>query len=95
MARIVSASMLGLGGIPPTLEALAGVACHRIIRSHVLSFAALRQIRFGSSPEGDAACRALRLGGILALGRTESLVALPDSSLEPVDLMHRLYRRTL
>jgi chemotaxis methyl-accepting protein methylase len=43
----------------------------------------------------DAACRALRLGGILALGRTESLVALPDSSLEPVDLMHRLYRRTL
>jgi two-component system CheB/CheR fusion protein len=41
----------------------------------------------------DAACRALRPGGILALGRTESLVALPDASLEPVDLMHRLYRR--
>lgn len=55
----VSASMLGLGGIPPTLEALAGVACHRIVRSHVLSFAALRQVRFGSGPEGDAACRAL------------------------------------
>ncbi|MHB1800675.1 MAG: type I-G CRISPR-associated RAMP protein Csb1/Cas7g [Actinomycetes bacterium] len=55
----VSASMLGLGGIPPTLEALAGVACHRIVRSHVLSFAALRQIRFGAGPGGDAACRAL------------------------------------
>lgn len=55
----VSASMLGLGGIPPTLEALAGVACHRVVRSHVLSFAALRQIRFGAGPEGDAACRAL------------------------------------
>ena len=41
----------------------------------------------------DAACRALRPGGILALGRTESLVALPDAALEPVDLMHRLYRR--
>lgn len=41
----------------------------------------------------DAACRALRPGGILALGRTESLVALPDSSLEAVDLTHRLYRR--
>lgn len=55
----VSASMLGLGGIPPTLEALAGVACYRIIRSHVLSFAALRQIRFGAGAEGDTACRAL------------------------------------
>lgn len=55
----VSASRLGLGGIPPTLEALAGVACHRVIRSHVLSFAALRQIRFGAGPDGDAACRAL------------------------------------
>lgn len=55
----VSASMLGFGGIPPTLEALAGVACHRIIRSHVLSFAALRQIRFGAGSEGDVACRAL------------------------------------
>ena len=40
----------------------------------------------------DAACRALRPGGILALGRTESLVALPDAGLEPVDLTHRLYR---
>ena len=55
----VSASMLGLGGIPPTLDALAGVACHRIIRSHVLSFATLRQIRFGAGTRGDAACRAL------------------------------------
>lgn len=55
----VSASMLGLGGIPPTLESLAGVACHRIIRSHVLSFASLRQIRFGAGEDGDAACRAL------------------------------------
>lgn len=55
----VSASRAGLGGIPPTLEALAGVACHRITRSHVLSFAALRQIRFGAGTEGDSACRAL------------------------------------
>lgn len=55
----VSASMVGLGGVPPTLETLAGVACHRIIRSRVLSFAALRQIRFGAGAKGDAACRAL------------------------------------
>ncbi|MCA1674844.1 MAG: type I-U CRISPR-associated protein Cas7 [Actinobacteria bacterium] len=52
-------SKLGLGGIPPTLAQLAGVACDRIIRSHVLSFATLRQMRFGAGPEGDAACRAL------------------------------------
>lgn len=55
----ISASMMGLGGVPPTLEALGGVACSQIIRSHVLSFAALRQLRFGAGPEGDAACRAL------------------------------------
>lgn len=54
-----SASALGLGGIPPTLEQLAGVACTRMLRTHVLSLAALRQIRFGGSPDGDAACRAL------------------------------------
>lgn len=53
------ASVLGLGGIAPNLEALGGVSCRRIIRSHVLSFAALRQIRFGAGPEGDVACRAL------------------------------------
>lgn len=55
----VSASPLGLGAVPPTLGQLAGVACERIVRSQVLSFATLRQIRFGAGPEGDAACRAL------------------------------------
>ncbi len=55
----VGASVLGLGGIPPSLTQLAGVACDRIVRSHVLSFAALRQMRFGDSAEGDAACRAV------------------------------------
>lgn len=54
-----SASALGLGGIPPTLDQLAGVACDTILRTHVLSFATLRQMRFGAGPEGDAACRAL------------------------------------
>ena len=54
-----SGSTLGLGGIPPTLNQLAGVACWRITRTHVLSFAALRQLRFGAGPDGDAACRAL------------------------------------
>lgn len=75
--KLVSASMLGLGGIPPTLEALAGVACHRIVRSHVLSFAALRQVRFGSGPEGDAACRALLAAlAMNALARSDAELVL-------------------
>ena len=69
----ISASMLGLGGIPPTLDTLSGVACSRIIRSHVLSFASLRQLRFGAGPEGDAACRALLAALALnALARSDA-----------------------
>jgi len=71
--KTVSASMLGLGGIPPALETLAGVACQQIIRSHVLSFATLRQIRFGAGPDGDAACRALLAALALnALARSDA-----------------------
>ncbi|MBF6332412.1 type I-U CRISPR-associated protein Cas7 [Nocardia transvalensis] len=68
-----SGSVLGVGGIPPTLENLGVVACSRIIRTHVLSFAALRQLRFGASPAGDAACRALLAAYALAgLARSDS-----------------------
>jgi CRISPR-associated protein Csb1 len=75
--RDVKSSALGLGGVPPTLEALAGVACHRIVRSHVLSFAALRQIRFGAGPDGDAACRALLAALTLnALARSDAELVL-------------------
>lgn len=49
---------LGLGSIPPSLDGLGGVACRRIIRRTVLSFASLRQLRFGGSPEQDTAIRA-------------------------------------
>lgn len=62
----VSASTLGLGSIPPTLSTLGLVSCKRIIRSQVLSFAALRQLRFGGSMEADAACRALLAALMLA-----------------------------
>lgn len=54
-----SASVLGLGSIPPSLDALGLVSCSTIIRSHVLSFSALRQIRFGSDNEANVACRSL------------------------------------
>ena len=53
-------SILGLGGIPPALKQLGGVACQAIIRSHVLSFSALRALRFDcDNPEGNVACRAV------------------------------------
>lgn len=72
-----SASALGLGGIPPTLEQLAGVACDTIIRTHVLSFATLRQMRFGAGVEGDAACRALLAALALnALARSDAELCL-------------------
>lgn len=75
--EVVSASKLGLGGIPPNLTALAGVACERIIRAHVFSFAALRQIRFGSAPEQDEACRALLAALALnALARSDAELSL-------------------
>jgi CRISPR-associated protein Csb1 len=69
----VSASTLGLGGIPPSLETLGGVACDQIVRSHVLSFATLRQMRFGAGADGDAACRALLAALALnALARSDA-----------------------
>jgi len=69
----VSASALGLGGIPPSLSALGGVACERIFRSHVLSFATLRQMRFGGDAAADVACRALLAAIALnALARSDA-----------------------
>ena len=56
---VISASGLGLGSIPPSLDGLGLVSCQRIIRSHVLSFAALRQVRFDLGAAGDASARAL------------------------------------
>jgi chemotaxis methyl-accepting protein methylase len=41
----------------------------------------------------EAACQALRPGGLLLLGRTESLLALPQADLQPVDVTHRIYRK--
>lgn len=72
-----SLSNLGLGGIPPTLNALGGVSCSRITRSHVLSFAALRQLRFGAGPEGDTAIRVLLAAyALAALARSDSELLL-------------------
>lgn len=68
----ISAAGLGLGGIPPQLDALGGVSCSDIIRSWVLSFASLRQLRFGGSVEQDVAGRALLAAlGIAIIARAE------------------------
>ncbi len=55
----VRGSRFGLGHIAPSLDGLGQVACSRIVRSFTVSFAALRQLRFDTTPEGNAACRAL------------------------------------
>lgn len=41
----------------------------------------------------ETARRSLGERGLLVLGRTESLVSIPDAGLVPVDVTHRIYRR--
>lgn len=68
----ISAAGLGLGGIPPQLDSLGGVSCSDIIRSWVLSFASLRQLRFGGTEQQDMTGRALLAAlGIAIIARAE------------------------
>lgn len=74
----ISASTLGLGSIPPSLEETGAVACRRIIRSWVLSLATLRQLRFGQdetkeeTKDKNIAARALLAAlGLNAIARAE------------------------
>lgn len=68
----VSASGIGLGSIPPSLEETGAVACRRIIRSWVLSLATLRQLRFGTDEKKNVAARALLAAlGLNAIARAE------------------------
>lgn len=68
----ISASPLGLGSIPPSVEEIGGVACRRIIRSWVLSLASLRQLRFGQDENKNVAARALLAAlGLNAIARAE------------------------
>ena len=68
----ISASPLGLGSIPPSLEETGAVACRRIIRSWVLSLATLRQLRFGQDETKNVAARALLAAlGLNAIARAE------------------------
>lgn len=71
--KTLKPSSLGLGGIPPQADGLAGIATREILRSHVLSFAMLRRMRFGmSNLEGDAAMRVLIAAVLLnAMARSD------------------------
>ncbi len=74
---------LGLGALPPSLKILGFVSCKRIIRSTVLSFSALRQLRFGATAEANVACRALLAAmGLASLARSnEELVVRANCDL--------------
>ena len=72
-AAHVSASGIGLGSIPPSLEETGAVACRRIIRSWVLSLTTLRQLRFGTDEKKNVAARALLAAlGLNAIARAEN-----------------------
>jgi len=72
-----------------TLDAAPLESCDLICCRNLLIFLG----REGQRRVLDAAFRALRPGGLLMLGRTESLVALPEPRLVPIDVIHRIYRR--
>lgn len=75
--KSLKTSELGLAAIPPSDEGLAGIATKRIIRSHVLSFALLRRLRFGAGPDGDVAIRALVAAALInAMVRSDSELQL-------------------
>ena len=86
----ISGSSLGLGAIPPSLDSLGFVSCKRIIRSTVLSFSALRQLRFGGGTESNVACRALLAAlGLASLARSnEELVIRANCDLREAEEPH-------
>lgn len=96
----IKPSRLGLGSVPPSLSSPGLVACRRIIRSQVLSFAALRQLRFGSDAAGNVAGRALlaalALAGLARSNRELLLRANCDlvEAGEPIVTLDARYGRT-
>ncbi|MGH2901614.1 MAG: type I-G CRISPR-associated protein Cas7, partial [Solirubrobacteraceae bacterium] len=57
----ISASSLGLGGVPPALDTAYGVAVPEVRRARTYSLAGLRRLRFGGTPDEDVAARAALL----------------------------------
>lgn len=78
---VLSGEIIGVlveGAVTDSRAAVdAGVCCSRIIRTQVLSFAALRQLRFDCGPAGDEAGRALLAAYALAgLARSNSELSI-------------------
>jgi CRISPR-associated protein Csb1 len=63
----LSASTLGLGGVPPGTTEAFGVSVPEIRRTRTYSLAALRRLRFGGSEDEDVRARSALLA-ILLLG---------------------------
>lgn len=61
----ISASKLGLGGVPPSMEAAFGVSVPEVRRARTYSLAGLRRLRFGGSEDEDVAARGVLLGMLL------------------------------
>ena len=95
----LSASALGLGGVPPGVETPFGVSVPEVRRARTFSLAGLRRLRFGGTVDEDVAARTALLA-MLLLGaayadadpdiRAYCDVAAPRSTVlldgEPVDL---------
>jgi len=63
----MSASALGLGGVPPGLDAPYGVSVPEVRRARTYSLAGLRRLRFGGTADEDVAARNALLA-VLLLG---------------------------
>lgn len=95
----MSASSLGLGGVPPATDSPFGVSVPEVRRARTHSLAGLRRLRFGGSEDDDVAARTAILA-LLLLGaayadadpdiRAYCDVAAPQGQtlldVEPVDL---------
>lgn len=63
--QTLSASVLGLGGVPPQTEPPYGVSVPEVRRSRTYSLAGLRRLRFGGTSDEDVAARATLLAMLL------------------------------
>lgn len=88
-------SEINHGNIPPSVQPL-GITCDHLEHSFVLSFAALRRLRFGGNAEKDSAGRAMLAAlGLLALTEQDargyalrSRCDLVCNGIAPMEIVH-------
>lgn len=93
-AKKVRPSEINHGNIAPSVEPL-GITCERLEHTFVLSFAALRRLRFGSDDRNVAARSMLAALGILALAEQDargyalrSRCDLVCDGRDPIEVVH-------